>query len=186
MLTTARYLAALGATALLVAGVSACATSRSPSAPSPAKAEPSTLTIATSFSIGDLDPIENGYWGNELGYGELLMRPQPDGTVKPWLLKSLANTSPTTWVLTLNSPIRFQDGKVSWAQFSRAYRRELYIDGPIDKRSRTIKNHGQKFTLRLLKQLARWGRVTLMCHCAEDQRQCHRHVLRRLILSNRV
>jgi hypothetical protein len=25
-----------------------------------------------------------------------------------------------------------------------------------------------------------------MCHCAEDQRQCHRHVLRRLILSHRV
>ena len=111
VLTTARYLAALGATALLVAGVSACATTPSSSVPSSAKAKPSTLTIATSFSIGDLDPIENGYWGNELGYGELLMRPQPDGTVKPWLLKSLANTSPTTWVLTLNSPIRFQDGK---------------------------------------------------------------------------
>ena len=111
VLTTARYLAALGATALLVAGISACATSQSSSAPSSAKAKPSTLTIATSFSIGDLDPIENGYWGNELGYGELLMRPQLDGTARPWLLKSLANTSPTTWVLTLNSSIRFQDGK---------------------------------------------------------------------------
>ena len=110
--TAARYLAALGATALLVAGVSACSTSTSTSEPnSPASAKPSTLTIATSFSIGDLDPIENGYWGNELGYGELLMRPQLDGAVKPWLLKSLTNTSPTTWVLTLNSGIRFQDGK---------------------------------------------------------------------------
>ena len=79
-----------------------------------------------------------------------------------------------------------QDGNVSWAQFSRQYRKELYLDGPIDKRSRTIKNHGQKFTLRLLKQLARQGGVTLMCHCAEDQQQCHRHLLRRLILSNRV
>jgi len=111
MVTTARYLAALGAVALLVAGISACATSPSSPATSSAKAKPSTLTIATSFSIGDLDPIENGYWGNELGYGELLMRPQPDGTVKPWLLKSLTNTSPTTWVLTLNPGIRFQDGK---------------------------------------------------------------------------
>ena len=83
VLTTARYLAALGATALLVAGVSACATSQSSSVPSAAKAKPSTLTIATSFSIGDLDPIENGYWGNELGYGELLMRPQLNGTVRP-------------------------------------------------------------------------------------------------------
>ena len=31
----------------------------------------------------------------------------------------------------------------------------------IDKRSRTIKNHGQKFTLRLVKKLAQRGRVTL-------------------------
>jgi uncharacterized protein YeaO (DUF488 family) len=76
--------------------------------------------------------------------------------------------------------------RISWAQFSKQYRNELFLDGPIDKRSRTIKNHGQKFTLRLVKQLARRGRVTLMCHCAEDQRQCHRHVLRRLILSHRV
>jgi uncharacterized protein YeaO (DUF488 family) len=79
-----------------------------------------------------------------------------------------------------------QHGQVSWAQFSREYRKELYLDGPIDTRSRSIKNHGQKFTLRLVKQLARRGRVTLMCHCAEDQQQCHRHLLRRLILSSRV
>jgi peptide/nickel transport system substrate-binding protein len=107
----ARYLAALGATALLVAGVSACSTSQSGSAQSSTGTKPRTLTIATSFSIGDLDPIQNGYWGNELGYGELLMRPQLNGTVEPWLLKSLTNTSPTTWVLTLHPGIRFQDGK---------------------------------------------------------------------------
>jgi peptide/nickel transport system substrate-binding protein len=108
----ARYLAALGATTLLAAGATACSTSNSSSASSSSTAaKPSTLTIATSFAIGDLDPIENGYWGNELGYGELLMRPQVDGTVTPWLLKSLTNTSATTWVLTLNSGIRFQDGK---------------------------------------------------------------------------
>src|ERR1019366_7566216 len=76
--------------------------------------------------------------------------------------------------------------RLPWAQFSREYRRELFLDGPIDKRSRTIKNHGQKFTLRLVKQLARRSQVTLLCHCDEDQTQCHRHVLRRLILSNRL
>ena len=79
-----------------------------------------------------------------------------------------------------------QCGKISWARFSREYRAELYLDGPIDKRSRTIKNHGQKFTLRLMKQLAQRGRVTILCHCDEDQQQCHRHILRKLILSNRV
>lgn len=77
-------------------------------------------------------------------------------------------------------------GRMTWAQFVREYRRELFMDGPIDVRSKTIKNHGQKFTLRLIKRLARSGRVTLMCHCAEDQQQCHRHHLLKVILSNRV
>jgi uncharacterized protein YeaO (DUF488 family) len=74
-----------------------------------------------------------------------------------------------------------QEGAISWTRFSKEYRNELFLDGPIDKRSRTIKNHGQKFTLRLLKQLARRGNVTLLCHCAEEERRCHRHVLRAVI-----
>jgi len=105
----ARKITALTVAAILAGGVTACSTQSS--APRSDKPAPKTLTIATSFGIGDLDPIENGFWGNELGYGELLMRPQVGGTVKPWLLKSLTNPSPTTWVLTLNSGIRFQDGK---------------------------------------------------------------------------
>jgi uncharacterized protein YeaO (DUF488 family) len=76
---------------------------------------------------------------------------------------------------------KVQAGKITWTQFLREYRRELFMDGPVDARSRTIKNHGQKFTLRLLDRLARSGRVTVMCHCAEEQQQCHRHELRRLI-----
>src|SRR5213080_2862930 len=47
-----------------------------------------------------------------------------------------------------------RDWRITWAQFSKQYRKELFLDGPIDNRSRTIKNHGQKFTLRLVKQLA--------------------------------
>ena len=91
------------------------------------------------------------------------------------------------WMPNLGPSERLlRDQRISWAQFSRQYRKELFLDGPIDKRSRTIKNHGQKFTLRLVKQLATAGRVTLLCHCAEDQQECHRHLLRRLILSNRV
>jgi uncharacterized protein YeaO (DUF488 family) len=74
-----------------------------------------------------------------------------------------------------------QAGKITWAQFVREYRREIVMDGPIDARSATIKNHGQKFTLRLLKQLAQAGRVTVMCHCAEDEQHCHRHELQKLI-----
>src|SRR5262245_58008360 len=45
-------------------------------------------------------------------------------------------------------------GKVNWRDFARRYRAELFEGGSIDKRNRTIKNHGQKFTLRLLKALA--------------------------------
>jgi uncharacterized protein YeaO (DUF488 family) len=73
-------------------------------------------------------------------------------------------------------------GVISWTEFIRRYREELLLDGPIDSRSKSIKNHGQKFTLRLIRTLARKGNVTLMCHCAEEQVQCHRHTLRQMIL----
>lgn len=46
-------------------------------------------------------------------------------------------------------------GTISWAKFAAGYRAELFMDGPIDSRSRSIKNHGQKFTLRLVKRLVR-------------------------------
>jgi uncharacterized protein YeaO (DUF488 family) len=75
-----------------------------------------------------------------------------------------------------------QQGVISWPQFTREFRKELFLDGPIDARSRTIKNHGQKFTLRLIRQLAEHEQVTLMCHCAEDQAHCHRFILRDLIM----
>jgi uncharacterized protein YeaO (DUF488 family) len=78
-----------------------------------------------------------------------------------------------------------QKGKVTWAQFAKRYRSELFLDGPIDTRSRTIKNHGQKFTLRLVGRLAQKGNVTLLCHCAEDEQHCHRHVLRAVIAGKR-
>jgi len=79
-----------------------------------------------------------------------------------------------------------QSGGITWAGFARKFVAELFMDGPIDSRSRTIKNHGQKFTLRLIKDLARKGNVTLLCHCAQNQTQCHRHLLQMLILSHRV
>lgn len=76
--------------------------------------------------------------------------------------------------------------KITWPAFTRDFKKELFLDGPVDARNRTIKNHGQKSTLRLIKAMAREGNVTLMCHCDEDAKQCHRHILRELILSNRV
>jgi uncharacterized protein YeaO (DUF488 family) len=44
-----------------------------------------------------------------------------------------------------------------------------------------IKNHGQKFTLRLLQRLAKKQNLTLLCHCTEDERHCHRHLLKALL-----
>ena len=72
-------------------------------------------------------------------------------------------------------------GRLTWPRFVREYKREIVMDGPIDARSPAIKNHGQKFTLRLLRRLSEQGHVTLMCHCAEDEAQCHRHVLKQLV-----
>jgi uncharacterized protein YeaO (DUF488 family) len=70
---------------------------------------------------------------------------------------------------------------LSWKEFVRRYREQIGASAPFDEENRTIKNHGQKFTLRLLRSLAEEGNVTLLCHCAEDDAHCHRHVLKKLI-----
>lgn len=80
----------------------------------------------------------------------------------------------------------FSRGDITWAAFMRQYREEIFTDGTVDRKNATIKNHGQKFTLRLLKRLARRENVTLMCHCSEDQEHCHRHVLRRIVESKQI
>ena len=74
-----------------------------------------------------------------------------------------------------------QAGTIGWGEFSRRYRRELFEEGGIDRRNNTIRNRGQKFTLRLLQTLARRGTITLMCHCAEGEPHCHRHILGRIL-----
>jgi len=93
----------------------------------------------------------------------------------------MANLGPSEALLRA-----FLAGEITWATFARRYRSELFAGGSADAANRTIKNHGQKFTLRLLKELARRQPVTLLCHCAEDAAHCHRHVLRQVILSARV
>jgi uncharacterized protein YeaO (DUF488 family) len=73
-------------------------------------------------------------------------------------------------------------GRIDWKTFAKRYREELYLDGPFDDRSDTIKNHGQKSTLRLLKALSEKQNVTVMCHCDEDATECHRFLLQKEIL----
>ena len=72
-------------------------------------------------------------------------------------------------------------GKISWSEFSRRYFNELRESGKVDARNKRIKNHGQKFTLRLLQHLARKQTITLLCHCAEDEAHCHRHLLKAVL-----
>jgi uncharacterized protein YeaO (DUF488 family) len=75
----------------------------------------------------------------------------------------------------------FVAGKIEWPEFSRRYLKELDEPGEIDRRNKRIKNHGQKFTLRLLQHLAEKQPVTLLCHCAEEEPHCHRHLLKALL-----
>ena len=71
--------------------------------------------------------------------------------------------------------------KISWSEFSQRYRKELFESGTVDQRNRTIKNHGQKFTLRLLQKLGQQSTITLLCHCGEAEQHCHRHLLQKVL-----
>jgi len=89
------------------------------------------------------------------------------------------------WVASLGPSERllktFLAGKITWSQFGKRYREEMFAPAATDAGNATIKNHGQKFTLRLIAKLAEKGNVTLLCHCAADATQCHRFLLQKLI-----
>ena len=72
-------------------------------------------------------------------------------------------------------------GKIPWRDFLKRYRAEMFAPAATDSGNATIKNHGQKFTLRLIAKLAAKQNVTLLCHCAEDAKECHRFELQKLI-----
>jgi uncharacterized protein YeaO (DUF488 family) len=72
-------------------------------------------------------------------------------------------------------------GTITWADFARRYRTEMRDSEAFDRSNRTIKNHGQKFTLRLLQRLALSEDITLLCHCAQSERHCHRHLLAKML-----
>jgi uncharacterized protein YeaO (DUF488 family) len=86
------------------------------------------------------------------------------------------------WMANLGPSEELRDailaGKISWTEYSSRYFKELHESGGVDARNERIKNHGQKFTLRLLQYLARKQTITLLCHCAEEEAHCHRHLLK--------
>lgn len=92
----------------------------------------------------------------------------------------MANLGPSE--LLLRGASKGRGSEQAWRDFARRYKAEMSSSSDIDASNATIKNHGQKFTLRLIKRLSEQGNVTLMCHCAEEERHCHRHLLKELIL----
>jgi peptide/nickel transport system substrate-binding protein len=99
------------AVSLLAAVLVLAGCSFSGSTPAEPAAVRTSLRIATGFQIASLDPVTEGYWAPEFGYGELLMKSKAQGSVEPWLLQSLTSTSPTTWLLSLRPKVTFQNGK---------------------------------------------------------------------------
>jgi uncharacterized protein YeaO (DUF488 family) len=89
------------------------------------------------------------------------------------------------WMANLGPSEELRDailaGKITWKEYSRRYLEELREPGGSDRGNKRIKNHGQKFTLRLLQHLAKTQTVTLLCHCAEEEQHCHRHLLKALL-----
>jgi uncharacterized protein YeaO (DUF488 family) len=65
--------------------------------------------------------------------------------------------------------------------YLRRYREELLLGGEIDQRNTTVKNHGQKFTLRLLRELGLRRELTLVGHGVVGREECHLGVLREMI-----
>lgn len=69
------------------------------------------LRFATSFEILNLDPIQEGYWMQEFGVGELLMQFRADGQFHPWLLESIESRDELSWVMQVRRGVTFQNGK---------------------------------------------------------------------------
>jgi uncharacterized protein YeaO (DUF488 family) len=101
--------------------------------------------------------------------------------------RGLARERYDIWMANLGPSEELRDailaGKILWPEYSRRYLNELRESGEIDSRNKRIKNHGQKFTLRLLQHLAEKQTITLLCHCPEEERHCHRHLLKALLES---
>ena len=92
------------------------------------------------------------------------------------------------WMASLGPTERLlkSAGSANWRSWSKRFRDQLLgLDTPEPKNP-VIRNAGQKFTLRLIKHLAKRQNVTLMCHCPQDATRCHRFLLRDLINGSRI
>ncbi len=122
-------------------------------------------------------PIDRAYNGLRV----LVTRYVPRGCRRTRFDVWMANLGPSEQLLKT-----FHAGKIDWEEFGARYEAELFEAAPIDQHNPRIKNHGQKFTLRLLKKLAQRQPVTLLCQCDEDQPHCHRHLLKKILDSSKI
>ncbi|HEX5741953.1 MAG TPA: ABC transporter substrate-binding protein [Pilimelia sp.] len=104
-----RLLAVAAAGALVLTGAGCGGVSTKPA--DTAAGAPKRVTITTSFAISDLDPLKNGFWAPEFGFGALLMKPVAGGKLEPWLLESAQQAGPTSWRLRLKPNLTFQNGQ---------------------------------------------------------------------------
>lgn len=104
--------------------------------------------------------------------------------------QGIRSTRWDVWMANLapSDPLRkaFRSQEIDWKEFSRRYKEELFEPAPIDEHNGKSKNYGQKFTLRLIKELARRQKITLMCTCGDDEDHCHRYLLKDVINSAKV
>ena len=110
--------------------------------------------------------------------------------VTRYIPRGCPHTRYQVWMASLGPSERllkaFLAEAITWREFSHSYQTELFSPAAVDRHNPRIKNHGQKFTLRLLKELARHQPITLMCSCAEDDPECHRHVLKAILESGKI
>jgi len=91
------------------------------------------------------------------------------------------------WMACLGPSERLlRTGASSSREWSRQYRDQMLGMDVREPKNPLIRNAGQKFTLRLIKHLAKRQNVTLMCHCPADATRCHRFLLRDLIKSGKI
>ena len=128
-------------------------------------------TVIKTKSV--LSAIEPGKDGLRILASRFRGRGMPTSRYHVWM----ANLGPSERLLR-----EFQSRSIGWGEFGRRYLKELRESDTMDRRNATIKNHGQKFTLRLLQTLGKRSTVTLLCHCAEDEPHCHRRLLQKVLL----
>jgi uncharacterized protein YeaO (DUF488 family) len=120
--------------------------------------------------------INSAFKWHDDGFRVLITRIRGRGLPKNRYSAWVASLGPSEKLLQ-----EFRARKITWTAFERKYRKELFETAAIDRRNRVIKNHGQKFTLRLLQALAERVPVTLLCHCEEDEPHCHRRILQTIL-----